>query len=77
MLQPNELQPRPTLSHFWMTLPRPIIGLAPMDGVGDHPFRHIQKKYGNPAVIYTEFTIDGVERIPVSKQYYDQLADLL
>ena len=28
-------------------------------------------------VIYTEFTIDGVERIPVSKQYYDQLADLL
>jgi tRNA-dihydrouridine synthase B len=27
-----------------------------MDGVGDHPFRHIQKKYGNPAVVYTEFT---------------------
>jgi nifR3 family TIM-barrel protein len=41
---------------FWATLPRPIIGLAPMDGVGDHPFRHIQKKYGNPQVIYTEFT---------------------
>jgi tRNA-dihydrouridine synthase B len=41
---------------FWATLPRPIIGLAPMDGVGDHPFRQIQKKYGNPAVIYTEFT---------------------
>ena len=28
-------------------------------------------------VIFTEFTIAGVERIPVSKQYYDQLADLL
>jgi nifR3 family TIM-barrel protein len=27
-----------------------------MDGVGDHPFRHIQKKYGNPHLIYTEFT---------------------
>jgi tRNA-dihydrouridine synthase len=27
-----------------------------MDGVSDHPFRHIQKKYGNPQVIYTEFT---------------------
>src|SRR5688572_26690975 len=40
----------------WQTLPRPIIGLAPMDGVSDHPFRHIQKKYGNPDVIFTEFT---------------------
>lgn len=41
---------------FWNTLPRPIIGLAPMDGVGDQPFRHIQKKYGNPALLFTEFT---------------------
>ncbi len=43
-------------STFWDLLPRPIIGLAPMDGVGDHAFRHIQKKYGAPMVIYTEFT---------------------
>ncbi len=43
-------------STFWDSLSRPIIGLAPMDGVGDHPFRHIQKKYGAPALIYTEFT---------------------
>ncbi len=28
-------------------------------------------------IIYSEFTIDGVKRIPVSKQYYDQLANLL
>lgn len=42
--------------NFWETLPRPIIGLAPMDGVTDHPFRHIQKKHGNPDVVYTEFT---------------------
>jgi tRNA-dihydrouridine synthase B len=41
---------------FWQMLPDPIIGLAPMDGVGDHPFRHIQKKYGNPDLIITEFT---------------------
>ena len=27
-----------------------------MDGIGDHAFRHIQKKYGAPALIYTEFT---------------------
>lgn len=32
-----------------------------MDGVTDHPFRHIQKKYGQPAVVYTEFTsVEGV-----------------
>jgi tRNA-dihydrouridine synthase B len=27
-----------------------------MDGITDYPFRHIQKKHGRPAVIYTEFT---------------------
>jgi tRNA-dihydrouridine synthase B len=32
-----------------------------MDGVSDHPFRHIQKKYGKPAIVYTEFTsVEGV-----------------
>ncbi len=41
---------------FWQSLPRPIIGLAPMDGVGDQPFRHLQKKYGQPALLFTEFT---------------------
>ena len=44
------------ISTFWDRVSRPIIGLAPMDGVGDHAFRHIQKKYGAPALIYTEFT---------------------
>lgn len=43
-------------TNFWQELPRPIIGLSPMDGVTDQPFRHIQKKYGQPAVVYTEFT---------------------
>lgn len=46
---------------FWEALPRPIVGLAPMDGVTDHPFRHIQKKYGNPSVMFTEFTsVEGI-----------------
>lgn len=46
---------------LWDRLPRPIIGLAPMDGVSDQPFRHIQKKYGNPMVVFTEFTsVEGV-----------------
>lgn len=46
---------------FWQTLPKPIIGLAPMDGVTDQPFRFIQKKYGNPDLIFTEFvSVEGL-----------------
>lgn len=46
---------------FWQQLTLPIIGLSPMDGVTDHPFRFIQKKYGNPAVVYTEFSsVEGI-----------------
>ena len=41
---------------FWHHLPRPIIGLAPMDGVTDIAFRHIVATYGRPDVIFTEFT---------------------
>lgn len=48
---------------FWRDLPRPIIGLSPMDGVTDQPFRWIQKKYSNPDVLFTEFTsAEGVSR---------------
>jgi tRNA-dihydrouridine synthase len=48
-------------SGFWATLTKPIIGLSPMDGVTDFPMRQITKKYGQPAVIYTEFTsVEGV-----------------
>ncbi|MEZ4712888.1 MAG: tRNA-dihydrouridine synthase [Caldilineaceae bacterium] len=43
------------MTTFWQTLPRPIMILAPMDGITDQPFRHIQKKYGNPMLVYTEF----------------------
>jgi len=46
---------------FWKNLPRPIIGLSPMDGVTDHPFRHIQKRHGNPDLLFTEFV--RVERL--------------
>jgi len=50
--------------NFWHELARPIIGLAPMDGVTDHAFRYIQKKYGDPMLIYTEFS--SVENICIS-----------
>jgi tRNA-dihydrouridine synthase len=41
---------------FWGKLAKPIIGLAPMDGVSDAPFRYITAKYGQPSVMITEFT---------------------
>lgn len=50
-----------TTANFWQTLEKPIIGLSPMDGVTDFSFRFIQKKYGNPAVVYTEFSsVEGI-----------------
>jgi tRNA-dihydrouridine synthase B len=59
MMQPNgwSMLPKsePALN-CWAALSRPIVGLAPMDGISDQPFRHIQKKYGNPDIVYTEFT---------------------
>lgn len=46
---------------FWANLPRPIIGLAPMDGVTDASFRHMACKYGKPDVVFTEFTnVEGL-----------------
>jgi len=46
---------------FWYTYDKPLIGLSPMDGVTDQPTRAIQKKYGNPDVLYTEFTnVEGM-----------------
>lgn len=42
--------------HTILNLPQPIVALAPMDGVTDSPFRFIAKKYGNPDLIFTEFT---------------------
>lgn len=41
--------------NFWQNLPRPIIGLAPMDGVTDAAYRFITAKHGGPDVVVTEF----------------------
>lgn len=40
----------------WKSLPTPIIGLAPMDGVTDATFRHTVAMHGKPDVTFTEFT---------------------
>lgn len=46
---------------FWQTLKKPLVGLAPMDGVTDLPFRQIQKKYGQPDIMFTEFvSVEGL-----------------
>lgn len=40
---------------FWNDIPKPIIGLSPMDGITDAPFRYITAKHGGPDVTMTEF----------------------
>jgi nifR3 family TIM-barrel protein len=40
---------------FWRNIPKPIIGLSPMDGITDASFRYITAKYGGPDVTLTEF----------------------
>ena len=40
---------------FWQTLPQPIIGLSPMDGVTDAAFRCMVARHGKPDVQCTEF----------------------
>jgi tRNA-dihydrouridine synthase len=50
---------------FWGDLKKPVIGLAPMDGVTDFAFRHMVVKYGRPSVVFTEFTsTEGLPHAP-------------
>ncbi|HUK55341.1 MAG TPA: tRNA-dihydrouridine synthase [Nitrospiria bacterium] len=46
---------------FWNNLPRPIVGLAPMDGVTDAAFRAITARHGGPDLSFTEFV--SIDRI--------------
>lgn len=45
--------------NFWQTLPQPIVGLAPMDGVTDAAFRLTVAQQGQADVSFTEFTSVG------------------
>ena len=40
---------------FWHDIPKPIIGLSPMDGVTDASFRLIAARHGRPDITVTEF----------------------
>jgi len=62
--------------NFWTTLPTPIIGLSPMDGVTDAVFRRIVACQGKPDVSFTEFThvhdvCRGPEFLLDSLQYHE------
>lgn len=50
--------------NFWQDLNRPIVGLSPMDGVTDLPFRVNQARVAKPDVIFTEFIpVEGIVRL--------------
>lgn len=50
-----------TTKCFWKNLPRPIIGLAPMDGYSDSAFRRVCKEINPDLITVTEFTsADGL-----------------
>lgn len=52
---------------FWDKLESPIIGLSPMDGVTDAPFRYMVCKYSAPSLVMTEFcNVEGLARGAVS-----------
>lgn len=44
-------------------LKKPVIGLAPMDGITDAAFRYITDKYGHSDILFTEFvSVDAITR---------------
>ncbi len=49
------------MKNFWHQLSQPFVGLAPMDGVTDHPFRQMVCKYSSPDVVFAEFVnVEGL-----------------
>ncbi len=50
-----------TTKTFWETIPKPIVGLSPMDGYSDSAFRRTCKAINEDIVTVTEFTsADGI-----------------
>lgn len=46
-----------------LSLPKPFVGIAPMDGVTDAAFRQITAEFSHPDLMFTEFvTVEGVAR---------------
>jgi tRNA-dihydrouridine synthase len=50
---------------FWHDIPKPIVGLSPMDGVTDASFRLIVARHGGPDITVTEFVnVDAAIHAP-------------
>ncbi len=63
MILDREIHKERVVTSFWQTLQKPIIALAPMDGVSDAPFRLVQARIGRPDIVFTEFTnVEGLWR---------------
>jgi len=51
------------MTFSWNTLKKPILGLAPMDGVTDSVFRTIVFRHSPPDIMFTEFvSVEGLAR---------------
>jgi tRNA-dihydrouridine synthase B len=47
----------------WADMPRPIVCLAPMDGISDSAYRRLVRRFDREAVLFSEFTsADGFPR---------------
>lgn len=63
--------------NFWHSLPQPIVGLAPMDGVTDAAYRYIVARYGKPDVQFTEFvSVEEISRGTASAWRQLQFLDI-
>ncbi len=63
MILDREFHKERVVTSFWQTLQKPLIALAPMDGVSDAPFRLVQARIGRPDIVFTEFTnVEGLWR---------------
>lgn len=53
---------------FWKKLEKPVVGLAPMDGVTDAVFRYMVCRLSRPSFVMTEFVnVEGLARGAVKK----------
>lgn len=47
--------------NVWQQIKKPFVGMAPMDGITDFPFREIVCKYSTPDLVFTEFVnVEGL-----------------
>ncbi len=47
--------------NIWQQIKKPFVGMSPMDGITDFPFRELVCKYSTPDLIFTEFVnVEGL-----------------